>query len=269
MRRGRNSHSVPGQAMLLALALSLVLAPSLGRAVDTDLDGFDNTLEGKQIVTMDGLPFTLDATKKDLFVILRPASIGSLFPAQNPLEYLVHPSLSVHQMKQASSTTARKVTTATVPTTNQNAMRITENNTSPLSSDIVLGVCTYGTPNYYDDATVYSLRIKQWIDQKVAGATSVCLGTQCNPPGAPGWLDRIRDVYVKHTIAHEAGHMMKMTNKNDPAVGYHTVLNVTRDPSSPYSLMLPNSSSFITNKNGVVTFTIPTQYPSGMTPTLK
>lgn len=265
--RKRWSHRPVSGLILILLALALPPVPA--GALDADLDGFDNTLEGKAITTTEGIAVTLDATRKDLFVILRPSGTGSLFPAANPLEYVVHPSLSVHQILRPPTNTSRRVTTTAVPTSTQYAMRLTENNTSPLSSDIVLGVCTYGTPNYYDDATIYTLRIKQWIEQKTAGATSVCLGTVCNPPGTPGWLDKIRDVYVKHTIAHEAGHMMKLTNKNDPAVGYHTVLNPTTDPSSQYSLMLPNSSSFIITKNGVVTFSIPTLYPSGMTPTLK
>ena len=100
----------------------------------------------------------------------------------------------------------------------QKAARVTESlNTGNL---IILGVAEYGTPNGLDDATVYTQRIKSHI-MNVCGSrydTARCVDTS-SPTPLSG--DALVSRYIKHTIAHEIGHMITLTTQNQPRFDGH------------------------------------------------
>ncbi len=272
MKQGQGPRMMVKVVLLLMGAAALGMFPTLGLAqvLDNDKDGFADTYEGTTLSTIDDptgqLPqfrFTLDRFKMDLFVILRTAtSPASLIPASDPLQYMVHPALSVHRIPRDPANSSRLVFPNTI--SKQYAVRLTEESLKTLATGQILGICTYGIPNYYDDATIYTQRIKEWVEQKSAGATQVCMGTStgattCGAPNEP-LVQSIRETYIKHTIAHEAGHMMKLTRTYVSSYGgYHTATG---------NGQLMDQSVYYTNKNGTVTWYIPTQYNANVTPVL-
>lgn len=250
----------------LVLVFMIVACAFPVQAQDNDGDGFNDTLEAAQLTTYDGTSVSLDPVKKDLFVILWSANFldpgaTSYLPA-NPLELIANSGVVTRQLSRLKDfcpgnlSTCRQVSEFSP----QNAVRITENSRESLATGMVLGFCQYGTPNYYDDATVYTARVKEWIETTCANATTVCLNSTCNPK-TQVWLDTIRDAYIKNTIAHETGHMMRLTATYDSRCGgyhYKTGTGVIMDQSLTY-----------TNKNSKVTWYITTQYAAGDQPLLK
>lgn len=268
MRRCEKAQAWRGPVLLSLLLLSFALTPNPACAGDADADGFDDAVEGTTVSTVDyqtqpdpAFRFTLAAGKKDLFVILwKAVNPVTLITNAAPIEYIPSASvLSVHQIPRVNPIHKRYVL-STSPTS-QKAMRFTEDNLKSLDSDIVLGVCSYGTPNYYDDATIYTKRIREWIEQNAVGATEVCLGAICYGTSSPNWVQPVLDAYIKHTIAHEAGHMMCLTRTNVPAYGgYHYATGTGT---------IMDQSAYFTSKSGRVTWFIPTAYAPGDVPKLK
>lgn len=184
---------VPAQA---AVDCATVTSSS---TTDTDKDGFTDYQECNGITLADGTSFPgkssqaaitvrLDPDTRDLFVILVPATPSS-FPA-NPLEFVSKPvsqgglGLNVHVITPAQAPN-RVVSPST-----QKAVRVTES--LDVSNPNLLGISSPGTPNGLDLATVYTQRIKNSF-------TSI-LGTTPSQD--------LIDLYIKHTIAHEIGHMV-------------------------------------------------------------
>ncbi|MHC1744623.1 MAG: hypothetical protein AB9873_16550 [Syntrophobacteraceae bacterium] len=271
MKRRGDSKTKPGLTLMSLLALLVAFTPMLVHAVDpdTDADGFGDPSEGTTISTVDdpaqqdpAFRFTLVAGKKDLFVILRKAvNPASLITNPAPFEYIPSANvLSVHQIPRVNHQTYGRQVYSLTPTT-QKAMRFTEDNQKSLDSGIVLGVCSYGTPNKYDDATIYTRRIKEWIEQNAVGATEVCLGGICYSTSSQNWFQPVLDTYIKHTIAHEGGHMMCLTRTNNPSYGgYHYKTGTGT---------IMDQTAYFTNKSGRVTWYIPTAYAAGDVPKLK
>src|SRR5262245_56803788 len=160
-------------ALLLLLALLVVNA----QAQDADNDGLTNAQEtvGIQLIQgvrlPDGTSFLglcgpsalatdpcVDPAGPDLFVILVRAAAGSLIPT-NPLAVMVNltPALGVHEI---SNNPERLITAVS----QQKAVRITEDlNTN----DTIWGRSLFqGTPNTAVEATVFTQRIKNALDQK-------------------------------------------------------------------------------------------------------
>lgn len=205
--------------MAIALAISVlglgqgpaqaVTCPTTSTA-DFDGDGFtdkqecdgiplpntspDNFFPGKNSGLLRAV--RLDPDTKDLFVILVPASQNSLFP-DNPLEYVVAPQVQgglgitahIINMVQAYNPSTRVVTSVS----SQKAVKVTEN-LDATSGNIILGMASCGTPMGLDLATIYTQRIVNHVTS-VLGASNTNLQNQIT-------------TYIKHTIAHEVGHML-------------------------------------------------------------
>jgi hypothetical protein len=203
--------------MLLGLAMAWLiwtLAPRWTWSQDADKDGFSDAVEMSGItlkspgVLLD--PVTpLSPSKKDLFVIMVPAP-GSLIPS-NPLEYVSRPKLSggldinVHPIGPPEAFPDRVVTSVTSAST-QKAIRITEENVSQTGT--ILGWAFWGVPGGDDDATVWTGRIKGAVYTKCANYTDAnCIDAD----GVTKGKDNITNKYIKHTIAHEAAHMLALT----------------------------------------------------------
>ena len=245
---------------IIVSALALALSPIQTQAADNDLDGFEEagptTLIGGAIYPMcqQGMDRAtcLDPATKDLFVILVPTS-PSKFP-QNPLEFISNPNVSgglgigAHQIAVTQADSTRKVSSSST----QKAMKITES--SDISKPDILGTSNYGTPNGLDLATVYTLRIFNFI-QSACGPGFLSNPNCLDSTGV--WGQALLDKYVKHTIAHEAGHMMKLTKTSDSRYGgYHYA------PSAPEPLLTMAQSVTYVRDGSKVTFYLGTGFTS-------
>jgi hypothetical protein len=182
----------------------------------------------------------LDPDSRDLFVILVPQLNGRLASVASPLQFVSNPvsqgglGITVHLISQDQVLgTDRKVT----PT--QNAVRVTESLTT--SDPNILGFSNTGTPNGLDLATIYTQNILNHLATVYGGLAKVPAG--------------LADTYIKHTIAHEVGHMLgPLAPAYDSRFGgyhYKSGTNVMMDQSVYY-----------TSKAGKVTFYIGTAYTS-------
>jgi hypothetical protein len=248
--------------MVVTLTLALSILPIQAQVPD-DLDGFAETgsitLYGGTVYPLCGegrdRATCLDPATKDLFVILVPASPTKI-PSANPLEYISNPmaagglGIAVHQIASGQANTSRQVTSSST----QKAMKITESADASKNPDI-LGTSNYGTPNGLDLATVYTQRIFNFI-QSVCG-TGFLNNPDClDSTGVSG--QALLDKYVKHTIAHEAGHMMKLTRAyNSSYGGYHYAASTT-DPL----LIMAQSVKYVRD-GSKVTFYLGVNFPSG------
>jgi hypothetical protein len=221
-------------------ALVLAIFPIQSRAQDTDLDGFTDQQEIDGITFIDGTVFPgassglprelcMHPGEQDLFVILVPAAPTNL-PA-DPLEFVYKPeaeggvAITCHMITPAQAGPGRGVTHEVDANGNlildefgnpipiQRAVRVTES----LDPDgDVLGIANYGTPNGIDYATVFTERIKNHVNSVCSGA-NVCID---NATGLSGTA--LIDLYIKHTIAHEVGHMIMLAEEyNRRFGGYH------------------------------------------------
>jgi len=79
----------------------------------------------------------------------------------------------------------------------------------------------HGTPNGTDLCIIYTVRIRNSIQEKCGCAdilTSSC-GNCCDNTGVCG-----KDLfykYIKHTIAHEIAHQLVLKTTSDPQWGWH------------------------------------------------
>src|SRR5688572_15048296 len=153
---------------------------------DSDADGFNDTQECSTGVTTAGIaPLTfppcvggeardicVDANSKDLFVIYKPATTGSLLLAnnlQNPFNNvtvlgnniaatftgLSALGITVHQITEANAATDRTISGT------QKAIKITE---SLDANGTILGNCQWGTPQSLDGCVVFTQRILNFIN---------------------------------------------------------------------------------------------------------
>jgi hypothetical protein len=229
-----------------------VTCPTLN-STDFDLDGYTDQQECEGLALMDSSPVPgamsgalrterLDPNSKDLFVIWAPA-IPSNIPAF-PLEFINASTaagglgLVTHVITPAQAPSTRYINAT------QKAIRITEN-LDPGTSD-TLGVANYGTPNDLDFATIYTARITEHVNSVCSQASS---NLNCKDiDGVTIGAEALIDKYIKHTIAHEMGHLMSLTTDyNSRFGGYHyrTGTGVELDQSVYYI-----------SKSGKVTFYI-------------
>jgi len=183
-------------------------------AVDTDNDGIPDDLEKGAGITLTfpgvpGSPFTyppcvptppdrtacVDWQTRDLFVVLVSAANGYFSGLSNPLEYATKSvsagglPVTVHGivLPAGYSDTSNRFLNLNSA---EKYVRITESMPVPDTGDpTVLGSSTCGTPDQ-DLGTVYSQRIANHV-------------TSVNPGATSDFINK----YIKHTIAHELGHM--------------------------------------------------------------
>lgn len=256
------SRSGAGFLRITALILMMLLAyvpmaeaaacPAANDTVDTDADGFTDAEECGGGITLVDCSAAMDTNSddyitanectatvgepipscsstystgrcmhpdtKDLFVIMVYAETGSHIPA-NPFEYVSRlttdggPELMfVHEIKPHQAGKLRYVTQSMA----QKAVRITES----LNIDgEILGAANYGTPMGPDLAIIYTQRIVNLVYEKTAG-NSVYLSKETSTTTP----ERIKEVYIKHTLAHEIGHMVMLVPEafhNDRFGTYH------------------------------------------------
>jgi hypothetical protein len=231
-----SEHTTPGTGWrliavaTLAVALGVAILPIQARALvtcptastgDADGDGLTDAQECAGITLNLGTataiiipPCTaglarsacLDPNAKDLFVIVVPAASGSLLaPGFNPFGTItvsgtnVGPinfsgfsalGITVHQITAAQAATDRTLSAGST----QKAARVAE---SLDTSDTILGVCNWGTPNALDGCVVYTQRIKNFID-------SVCNAV----PDTTTDRAAVFKAYTIHTFIHEVGHSL-------------------------------------------------------------
>lgn len=206
---------IMGIAMVIGQNPTWAGCPPVDAIVDTDGDGFTDFQECNGFQLYDGTPvynkqncpaggICLDPDKKDLFVIWTPAP-QSYLTAIDPLVYLRTMPINIHQITAGQSNTDRTIIGT------QKAARITEDVTAydPTQTNVVLGFSWEGTPNTRDDATVYTGRIKGFLETTCGcqPLTSCASGKCCDTTGVCN-MDLFYK-YVQHTIAHEIGHLLK------------------------------------------------------------
>jgi hypothetical protein len=194
----------------------------------------------------------LDPSTRDLFVIIVP-SANSLIPA-NPTATIANVGITAHEIPPSKAFPDRTVTSATT----QKAVMITENSDGTLKDSsgnyLPFGNSNYGTPNNLDGATVWTQRIKNYIYTVACPSPMADSSCKDSVSGAVG-RDAVIAAYIRNTIPHEGGHVMKLTTtSNSRYGGYHYVTgsNTVMEQSIVYK-----------KSGGVVTFTIPSSYASG------
>jgi hypothetical protein len=223
----------PGQVRALTSA-EICGNPILDPSGDYDGDGFTNLEECNGLIAgQNGATISwpgyigsststrLDPTKRDLFVVLVRTSPSNI-PTYDPYEFIraappVGLGTEVREIPAADVQTVLNNDRKVIQRTNgtfQKAVKITES----LSASAVLGRCDeeWATPNGLDNCFVFTKAIKDHVyatcaalssmsycKDSVTGATPLT-NQSTNPPFS------IYDLYIKHTIAHECGHDMKL-----------------------------------------------------------
>ena len=197
--------------------------------LDTDCDGFKDTEETVIVQCLTGqvTQIACEPAKKDLFIILLPMATNSLLPP-NPLSMLstsgqANLATTVHQISpEQVSSDVRNVTSA------QKAVRMIEFG----GSNAYMGYSLPGTPNTTANAAyVYTNQISTTIDN-LCGPTKPCKDADA----VTVTKQSVKDKYIKHTIAHETGHMMNLRGgcTTDSGCHYPSQTNVILDASVSY-----------------------------------
>jgi hypothetical protein len=240
------------------------LVGAADNGADYDNDGFTDYQECNGITLYNGTPFPgfssgelranrLGPADQDLFVILISATDVGLFYSNFPSDPLLYVSRSVpegglgittHLIPFSEANPDRFVS----PDSPQKAVRITED----LNADgIVLGVANQGTPNGLDEASIFTERIKNHVQSTCAEADEP-LSDNCTDSATGFSGQELIDLYIRHTIAHEIGHMtMLAVEYNRRFGGYHY--------KAGSEVILEQAVKY-TSKKGKVTFYISTQY---------
>jgi hypothetical protein len=231
-------------------------AASPSSVADYDGDGFSDAQECSGITLYSGAVVNTNPEIPDLFVILVYATDLGLpytnIPA-NPLEFVSNEiaagglGVLTHLIPFDEANPDRFVS----PDSPQKAVRITEN-LDP--EGIILGYANQGTPNGLDDAIIYTEHIKNHVESVCAEGTVYCIDSATGASGPAA----IIPIYIKHTIAHEVGHMTMLAVEYNPRFGgYHY--------KAGSEVVLEQAVKY-TSKKGKVTFYISTHYaePSQM-----
>jgi hypothetical protein len=232
---------------------------SYSKTADSDGDGFVDYEECNGITFYGGGTFPgyknrtgdrkqyLDPNSKDLFVIMAPAT-GGYFNSlgANRLEYIYNSAsngglgISTHEIasnKAAADRTVCKAATGytctkpTGQTVLQKAVKGTENlndgGTGANRNILASSSSMHGTPNGTDLCMIYTVRIKNSIQEKCgcqnidkADASNTCNGC-CDNATPQTCGQALFYKYIKHTIAHEIAHQLMLTITNDPTWGWH------------------------------------------------
>jgi hypothetical protein len=248
-----------GALTALAVLVGLTILPTSASAVDcanvpagsttdTDRDGLTDRQECDGITTLGTRPKTfppcdgviqraacVDPNSKDVFVIYRPLSSGSLLtgtdvPAGFPFGPLQYPctrsdgtswcgsagtlrydgftalGITTHQLTPEEAASDRTVSNVST----QKAIRVSES--LDTSATDVLGYCSWGTPLGLDGCTIYTQRAKNFIDSKCSTAKDNVTNRR-----------HVFLAYATFLAIHEGGHALGgLTSVNDPSVGgYH------------------------------------------------
>lgn len=271
--------------VLTPIQAEAVVCPAspTGSTVDSDMDGFYDDEECFGFVSPLGVPVVgsngtcnagdicLDPNVQNLVVILTPAPTNSKIP-ENPLAHVSKPrsegglGIIVSIINSAKNCTdmldddgdglvddadpdCNRIVTNRTNGTFQKAVRITEDNTTPLvdPDNDEMGRAQYGTPNGIDKATIFTKRIYDMIDTYCAGDTG-CKDTVSNATitSSPS----LYDVYIRNTFAHEVGHMLNLTNDYTTRFGgFHE--------RAGSGIIMQQYNKFNSNKN---TFTVPDSF---------
>jgi hypothetical protein len=240
------------------LSLALLAGNAKAQVVDSDNDGFSDSIETTGFILSLGLNNAngtnsvslcgagalatdpcVHPAGPDLFVILVPAT-PSLIPS-NPLlivPTLLSGGLGAHQLTQASATTSRIVTTLS----GQNAVRVSE---SLDTNDVIWGRSLFqGNPNTAGEATVFTQRIKNAIITAYQQAGVI------NAAAQQADIDKC----IRHTVAHESGHNTLIASQyNSRYGGYHYAAS---------SQVVMSQNATITTKPGKVNVICPQVYAS-------
>ncbi|HEY7043539.1 MAG TPA: hypothetical protein VH419_07720 [Nocardioidaceae bacterium] len=219
-----------------------------GSTADTDGDGFTDAQECAGLNLDLGTTRTrlepcgspnagaecVDPNKKDLFVIYRPATTGSLLGSlPNPFGSnsflgirftgLSTLGVAVHQITSAQAGTDRRVSSVSP----EKAVRVTESLSDGALTD-PLGYCQFGTPQSLDGCTVYTKRITNFIASKCNGAGDTTTDR-----------NQVFLAYATYVMIHETGHSVGgLAAKYNAAYGgyhYSPTANSVMSQSAQYS----------------------------------
>jgi hypothetical protein len=258
-----------GLSLVALMVLAILSTQAQAQAVDCtapsavadfDGDGFSDQQECMGITLFSGAVVNTNPEIPDLFVILvRATDIGESYtniPEESdpnyfdPLEFVSNPidtgglGFTTHLIPFSEADLERFVS----PGIPQKAVRITED-LDP--NGIVLGVANQGTPNGLDEASIFTERIKNHVQSTCAEADPP-LSDNCTDKATGFSGQDLIDLYIRHTIAHEIGHMtMLAVDYNRRFGGYHY--------KAGSEVILEQAVKY-TSKKGKVTFYISTQY---------
>jgi hypothetical protein len=225
---------------------------------DFDSDGILNGEECTSITLFDGTTSVpscpgassagcLDPNKKDVFVILNSLS-SSLIPA-DPFALVTESAtgldIVVHEITYYQANPTDRTILVRDGMNAVRAAQITENHTPATATDTKIGTAQQGM--LIDRATVFTQRI---VD-KVHAA---CSGSPCKDVSGIGEFDiqDLIDLYMRHTIAHELGHILGVAPEpNKRFDGHHWKAG---------SGFVMDQSIVYTSRKGTVTFYITTPY---------
>lgn len=217
----------------------------------------------------------LDPATQDLFVIVlaNTANGGSRFDritgaGQAPgalIEILGNVGVAAHALTSAPVAVEDRAIASTqrydvdsLANVRQKAVRITEDRNTSLGtskSPAPFGSSQWGTPNYLDDARIYTYRVESHVNSTCNG--KICKDAISGVSVAATATDRspIIDQYVKSVAAHEIGHTNKMTAVSDPTFnGNHY------SPDS--KVVMSQNITWVKAGNTTVVYYIPNAYVS-------
>jgi hypothetical protein len=295
-----------GLGFVLLAALALVLIPAAARAEDYNLDGFDDLVSAISTPDSPQIPVTLSTTQKNLFFILWPQWEDPSFPTYlwlcpptcpqadvpgNPAVPLAFAGdLGLNLIPLARPSTSNITNRYVNGVSGQNADRIKEYNKTPLSAGSNLGDTQVGTPNFLDDAKIFTYKIKELIEKNCAGSPRIeiidpstststvqwcaslvgqqegCwpLATQTDIKNAYAY---IRDFHTKNTVAHELAHEVNLVSPPSSKLGPHyaTGTGVILDAATQCKITYARDKVTKT----LVTWYIATKYAAGDRTALK
>jgi hypothetical protein len=286
MEKRTNKRSFSASCLVVLAAILYIMLPAVVRAdcsnpsttLDADNDGFTEAQECNGITLADGTHFPgfneiaslgltersqyLDPNTKDLFIIVVPLSLGSLMTdasgdlVTDPSPILANVGITAHILMGSSWAAGDR--TVAQSGSDQHAAKITEDADNTLKDSkgnyLPFGDSHYGTPNNLDGATVWTQRIKNYVETVACtNAGAPCTDAVSSANG----IAAVVNAYITNVMAHEVGHVMELTN-----------ISISKYNGNHYApgsgTVMEQSISYKTSKrDGAVTFTIPQAYAAG------
>jgi hypothetical protein len=229
---------------------------------DTDGDGFTDAQECAGITTGDPQNAAgvrrffarcgqqapgqecVDPNRKDVFVIYRPTTTGSLLGGL-PSPFGINTFLgirftglsalgiNVHQLAPAEAFSDRRVTSVSA----QKAVRVSESLSAGALTD-PLGYCQFGTPQGLDGCTVYTQRITSFIASKCNAVNDTTTDR-----------NQVFLAYSTYVMLHETGHSLGgLAAKYDTKFGgyhYSPTANLVMSQAAQYSTQAGRCTFYI------------------------